>query len=43
MPSLLIELFGRDKVPSALDDSDKGKALWVAIFCFVLLFISLPR
>jgi hypothetical protein len=43
MPSLLIELFGRDKVPSALDDSDSGKALWVAIFSFILLFLSLPR
>jgi hypothetical protein len=43
MPTLLIELFGREKVPSVLDDSDSGKALWVAIFCFVLLFLSLPR
>jgi len=43
MPSLLIELFGREKVPIALDDSDSGKALWAAIFCFILLFLSLPR
>ena len=43
MPSLLIDLFGKDNIPSALDDSDSGKALWAAIFCFVLLFLALPR
>lgn len=43
MPSLMIDLFGRDKVPSALDDSYAGKALWEAIFCIFLLFLALPR
>jgi hypothetical protein len=43
MPSLLIDLFGKENVPSALGNSSSGKALWVAIFSFILLFLALPR
>lgn len=39
-----LKLFGADNLPSFLDDSWTGKAVWATIFCFMcLLPISMPR